>query len=308
MVSISDAREQFESDGFVVLPSYLSREELAAGLVELPALFPTADEFHDDLDPARNARFRDEFAGIDNFPFAGMQLGLLAVHPRLIGLAQHLLGTDEVRVYSIQAWAKYTAATSYDQAFHRDYLSQSLVVRAPHLPACDVSMFLFLCDVPVELGPPAFVPRAVEWDLPALPNWYPPVDRVIDEDEPTWTSQSGSPHLYEAEVSAAGPAGTVAAYRSETFHRGTELTVPRGARYTIHVSFRRADSDWISRRAWREVHNDPRWREFVAHALPEQLRAFGFPPPRHPYWTDTTLRGMTQRYPGFNPAPWRPSY
>ncbi len=49
-------------------------------------------------------------------------------------------------------------------------------------------------------------------------------------------SDEGSPHLYGVEVAAAGPAGTVAAYRIETFHRGTALAAPRGARFTIHVN------------------------------------------------------------------------
>jgi hypothetical protein len=111
--------------------------------------------------------------------------------------------------------------------------------------------------------------------------------------------------LYEREVSAPGPAGTVVAYRIETFHRGTELTEPRGARYTIHVNFRRDDADWIGRRSWIDVANGQPWRSFVGRASTRQLRLFGFPPPGHPYWNDATLRDVVLRYPGFDPDPWR---
>jgi hypothetical protein len=33
-----------------------------------------------------------------------------------------------------------------------------------------------------------------------------------------------------------GPAGTVVAYSTDTFHRGTEITAPRSARYSAHAA------------------------------------------------------------------------
>ena len=55
------------------------------------------------------------------------------------------------------------------------------------------------------------------------------------------------------------------------------------------------------------------WLEHGYVVLPEYLSSqdlklalFGFPPPGHPYWTPTTLTGMTQRYPGLDLAPWQP--
>lgn len=98
-----------------------------------------------------------------------------------------------------------------------------------------VEMFLYLADVQSELGPPAFVPRQVTANLPVLPNWLPRADTTTPEDPPGWVARSGSPALYDVEVLAMGPPGTVVAYRTDTFHRGTELTHPRGARYTIHM-------------------------------------------------------------------------
>lgn len=89
-----DAGARFAQDGFVVLPAHRSPGDLAPALRELAQLFPTADEFHDDVDAARNARFRDEFAGITAFPFDSTELSSLCVHPRLVELAEHLLGRD----------------------------------------------------------------------------------------------------------------------------------------------------------------------------------------------------------------------
>jgi hypothetical protein len=298
-------RTSFEADGLTVLPAYLSGEDLAPALAELPDEFPTAAEFHDNADPARNERFRDEFAGITTFPFGSVELCLLAVHPRLIDLAEHLLGARGLRVYSIEAWAKYTGAAGYEQPFHRDYLSHSVVVPAPGQPPCQVEMFVYLCDVPAALGPPSYVPLGCTAGASALPNWYPREDGPVDPERPAWRSTRGWPELYEAEVSAEGPAGTVVAYRNETFHRGTALSAPRGARYTVHTNFRRAECDWIGRHSWQQASIMPGWEAFVARAAPGQLQLFGFPQPGHPYRTDDTLVGCAVLYPGFDVEAWR---
>lgn len=105
---------------------------------------------------------------------------------------------------------------------------------------------------------------------------------------------AGSPDLYDAEVRAAGPAGTVVAWRRGTFHCGTALTLPRGARYTIYLAYRPARAEWGQRMSWAGRSHEPMWYRFVHRATPRQL-AFLFPPPGHPYWTEATLAGTAQR-------------
>jgi hypothetical protein len=53
------------------------------------------------------------------------------VAPRLVELAAELLSDDDLGSYSIELWAKYTAAADYDQPFHCDYLNHSLLVPTP---------------------------------------------------------------------------------------------------------------------------------------------------------------------------------
>ncbi len=308
LVQRSEIRNRWSTDGFVVLDGYLTPEELAPGIAALGSVFPTADEFHDDLDPQRNVRFRDEFGGIDPFPFSDVELSLLSVHPSLIELASLLLAIDDVRVYSIEAWAKYTGAADYEQALHRDYLNHTLLVPSDDAEFKQVEMFVYLYDVPDDLGPPSFVPLAATADLPALPNWYPPIDSPADSPETDangWTASTGSPTLYEHERSGAGRAGTVVAYTTSTFHRGRQLIRPRGARYTIHVNFRPAHLEWVARRSWVDESIRPGWAEFVGRATPDQLALFGVPRPGHRYWTQQTLDGVAQRYPLLDTTPWR---
>lgn len=304
LVEFTDAVARWQRDGFVVCPRLLSSEELAPGVAELSELFPTADEFHDNADPDRNARFRDEFDGITNFPFVSAALSRLAVHPRLIELAAGLLSNDDLRVYSIEAWAKFTGAADYDQPHHRDYLAHTLLVPTQDPRFNEVEMFLYLCDVPRSLGPTSFVPKKLTRDIPSLPNWYPREDAAVDPEHPTWGSPTGRPDLYTEEVTAEGPAGTVVAYSLNTFHRGTQLTAPRGARYTLHITFRSGTSDWTTRRSWTDQANTDEWRNFVTSASARQLELFGFPAPGHPYWTSETLAGVALRYPGLDSSIW----
>jgi hypothetical protein len=305
VVDPEEVRRAWDNDGFVILPGLLSSAELEPACAELGMLFPTAEEFHGGLDPARNARFADEFGGIDDFPFASVEVSLLAVHHELITLAAVLLRTDRLRVYSIEAWAKFTGAADYDQPHHRDHLSQTLVAPSRDISYQQVEMFLYLTDVPLPLGPPAFVPRRYTTGLPAIPNWFPKHDGAVDDEHPSWVSALGTPQLYDVEVSAAGPAGTVVTYANDTFHRGTALTEPGGARYTIHVNFRPEGVDWISRHSWQQHSNTSRWHDFVARASPKQLSLFSFPPPGHAYWTEQTLAATAERYPSLDLAPWR---
>jgi hypothetical protein len=301
MTDLDAATASWRDEGFAILPAYLGAE-LDPALRELPSVFPSADEFHDDVDPERNAAYREEFGGITDFPFASNELSLLAVHDRLIDLAERLLGTTDLRVIGIEAWAKFTGAAQYAQDHHRDYLSHGLLAPSGDPRFEVLELFLYLVDTPTELGPPSVVAREHTRDLPAIPNWYPRNERWSGEE---WHSRGAHPGLYDHEVRAVGPAGTVVAYTNSTFHRGTELTQPRGARYTLMANFRPAGNDWNIRHNWQQYANGERWHDFVARATPRQLALFGWPLPGHAYWTRATVNGTQQRYPELDMSPWR---
>lgn len=292
----------WRDQGFVVLPGFLTADDLAPALGEFDRLFPTAEGFHDGTDPRRDRFTRDEFDGIDTFPFASTEVSLLAVHPRLIGLAESLLGTADLRISSAEAWAKYTGATSYEQDLHRDYLNHTVLVPSADDRFQTVEMFVYLVDVPEELGPPQFVPYEHTVGLPMAPNFLP---RHGGAGQDRFGSADDNSALYDVEQSGAGPAGTVIAFNTRTFHRGTGLRMPRGVRYSMQTAYRSADAEWAQRTGWAAQSHEPGWYRFVDRATPRQLELFGFPPPGHPYWTEQTLTGLAERYPGLDLTPWR---
>lgn len=303
VANLDDAVRSWHEYGFVILPGFIPAEELKPALDELESMFPSAEGFHDATDPRRDRFVGDEFAGIDSFPFASAEVGLLAVQPRLVELARTLLAERDLRLYGAEAWAKYTGAADYEQNLHRDYLNHTVLVPSDDPRCQQVEMFVYLCDVPEDLGPPHLLSRAFTGDLPARPNWYPRAD--VAESEEGYVATEGRPDLYAAEVSGAGPAGTVIAFETGTFHRGTRLTAPRGARYSMQVCYRPAAVQWGDRLAWAVHSFESAWVRFVERATVEQLELFGFPPPGHPFWTPRALAGMAERYPGLDLAPWR---
>lgn len=299
------ARESWISDGFVILPGYLPAKDLEPAVAELDLLFPSTHDFHGAVDPARNARFiGDEFDGIDTFPFASLALNRVPVGDALVSLATTLLGSPDIRLYSAEAWAKYQGAADYDQDLHRDYLNHTILAPSSAPAFRQLECFVFLSEVTVELGAPRMVPRTPLTDgLPAKPNFF-PREATRDTDE-GFVASTGRPELYQMEVAATGPPGTVVAFQPQTVHRGAAITQTGGSRFTMQLNYRRAAAEWAHRHAWADRSHHPRWYKFVEQASPRQLELFGFPAPGHAYWTSETLDGVAQRYPGLDMAPWR---
>ena len=301
-MDLDDAVRAWRTDGFAILSGFIPGDELAPAVADLGTMFPSPEGFHDGTDPRRDRFVGGEFDGIDSFPFAAVEVSLLAVHPRVTALAEALLGERDLHLYGAEAWAKYTGANDYDQDLHRDYLNHTVLVPTT-TPGCgQVEMFVFLTDVPETLGPPHLVPRKHTGHLPPVPNWF---LRPGATATGRFLATDGNEDLYAAEVSGAGPAGTVIAFDPGTVHRGTQLTEPRGARYSMHLCFRPAAVQWAHRVGWAAKSFGAEWFDFVGRATPRQLELLGFPPRGHPYWTDETLAGMALRYPGLDLTYWR---
>ena len=283
-MELSDAVRHYAEHGFVIIPSYLEGEELRPAQDELPVLFPTPDEYFADVDPERNARFRNnQFGGIDPFPYLSAAWSLLGLSEPILTLAEVLLGTDNFRLYEAHNWAKYGGGVDYDQPLHRDYGNHDIVVPSDDAAYGAVEIFICIHDVPLDCGPTHVVSRQHAQDVPVWPT-------NIDRNE--------YPDVYAHEVAAAGPAGTVLAYRTDTLHRGSTMTDPTGARFLLKSSFRTRTDVWVDRLGLSDKVSFPNWYRFVDEASPRQLEVAGFPPRGHAYWTPQTFADTCRRYPG----------
>jgi hypothetical protein len=282
---LTEAKAHYDEHGYVILPAYLSPEDLGPARATMGALFPTREQFHADPSP-------DVYELSYRFPYKVVEWSLLTVSAPLVRLGEALLGTRDLRVNEAHNWAKFTGARDYEQELHRDYGNHTLVAPTADPAFGEVEMFIWIDDVPDDAGPTHIVSRTVTAHLPpGLPG----------------LRRHNAPEIYAAEVSAAGPAGTVLAYRNDTFHRGTAMTGPEGARYALKVSFMARHVHWTDRLGLMQTCGSPEWIDFVNRATPRMLELFGFPPPGDRYWTADTFAGTCARYPdadlsAFSPA------
>jgi hypothetical protein len=285
-------RVQWEEDGWCVVRDLLPAETIAAAQAVLPGLVPTAEEFAADVDPARNEPFRvDSHRVMPRFPFEDSALNDIVVHDRIIDLAEQLLGISDLRLYQAMLSAKYgQAALSDEQLLHVDYGNHTLVVPRHEPGFQQLEMFVYLSDVTAETAATRVVSRRLTPDIPV---------------ERTYLSQTEYADLYEAEVPAVGPAGSVLAYRPDVYHRGVRMTAPGAARFMVHVSYKPAATDWLGSHGLPSAGEDMSWYRFVRNATERQLTVLGFPAPGTSYWTDETLAGVAARYPMLDLTPWR---
>lgn len=287
----STHKRRWDTDGWCVVEDVIAPHDLAAVREALADVFPTADEFADNVDPHRNAPFFTERgAPRPQFPFEHGALNRVALHDAIIDLAEEVLEAGDIRLYQAMVNAKYAnAAPDYEQLLHADYANHTLVVPSSDMRFQHITMFIYLSDVTVETGATRFVSRMHTAGIPI---------------ERTYLHLDEYRHLYDLEEPAVGPAGSVLVYRPDVFHRGVPLATERAARFLMPVAFKPAGTDWIGFHAFPTRGEDLAWHRFMRDATLRQLTVLGFPRPGHAYWTPETLAGVAARYPALDMRPW----
>ena len=160
-----------------------------AAQAELPAVYPTAEVFADRMEAsgsgpsAGTAHAAGRVANKPAFPLEGMALNHLILHERLIGLAEELLGTDQLRLYQGHVTAKYSDGDDpeYEQLLHVDYGNHTLVVPRTDVGYRHLELFIYLSDVTPETAATRMVSRRLTGDIPvertylSLDEYAPPV-------------------------------------------------------------------------------------------------------------------------------------
>ena len=293
--------ETWRRDGCAPIHSFFTPVEVAAVVADFHSVFGRAeggaDEALDKKHGQKVGRFHPtQFLGVLPVPIdCSPALNLIGVHPALIAFAKQALKTDEVHVYQCQAWAKFTGESDYDQPFHCDFVNHTLTAPSEDAQLNTVTILCYFSDVEEDCGPMHYVTR--------------PDSLKVAGPEATFDQRPGhqaklQKGLQQYERSSAAPAGSVVPYSIDIYHRGTNLTAPRGARYALMTCFKAARDDAHGFHAWAFHHTKP-WKNIFNHATPEQLACFGVQLPGNPFWTTETLRRAQARYPDWDMTPYR---
>jgi len=292
--------EAWRRDGAVPIPNFFTREEVAAVAADFEAVFGMPEHDGEELNKKGEGvvgRFHPaQFKDIIPVPIdCSPALNLIGVHPALIEFAKQALETDDVRVYQCQSWAKFTGDADYDQPFHTDFSNHTLTVPSEDAAKNAITILCYFSDVSETHGPMHYVTR------PDASKVAGPEASLSRDPEVHARLQAGLlPHA----KSSAAPAGTAIPYTIDIYHRGTNLTAPKGHRYALMTCFRKAHDDAIQFTAWAFHHTKP-WAKIFENATTEQLACFGVPRPGDPFWTETTIARTQVRYPGWDAAPYR---
>ena len=148
-----------------------------------------------------------------------------------------------------------------------------------------ITTFIYLSDVTEDDGPTVIVPYDAGKDVPYTPLYLP------------------FGELSTSEVRCVGPAGSLLVYRTDILHRGSNFTAAGRARFSILVDFQVRGTTWGGKMAWPK-QSPERWSKFIPQCSVRQRDLFGFPRPGDPYWTEETLAGVAERYPGIDLEPY----
>ncbi|MBL6708519.1 MAG: phytanoyl-CoA dioxygenase family protein [Pseudomonadales bacterium] len=283
--------ESWHEDGAVVVPNFFTPDEIAPIYDDYARLYGfegagNGNPLAIDTGQPAGAFHPKQFKNLDTLPYDGsVEMNLISLHPSLIQLASELLGNQPVQLYQSHTWAKFTGEADYDQPFHCDYGNHTLTVPGEDVAQRTVNFVIYLSDVTDALGAMHYVKKS-------------------DSDAILGSRAIAAPTEYQVALkarqhSAAAPAGSIIAYGIDTFHRGTNMTEPNGLRYTMTVSFKRADNANIGFHVWQHALERP-WHLLLNHATPTQLECLGIPAPGNAFWTDLTLRQCQQRWPEWN--------
>ncbi|HUR78607.1 MAG TPA: phytanoyl-CoA dioxygenase family protein [Acidimicrobiales bacterium] len=282
----ADAARRWRDDGWALVEGLVPTDDIDAVTDDLARLYggDTFDNYNKakgfgDGSPAGKQFRASQFDGMRGFPFRDCPaLNNLFVHQRVAEFARQALQDDDVRVYQAAVWGKWAGEANYEQPLHQDG-NHSLLPPRMERGFWHLETFLFLSDVDEDSAPPRLVPRR--------------------------KSQVAYERLYEHEVVATGKRGTLMAYRSDVWHRGSDFARSNGSRYVMVEAFRPASADWFGYDAFARHGNSSIFAEFVAGKSPDDLALFGIPRPGHAFWNAQTTDAMAKKYPGLELSPWR---
>lgn len=301
--------------GFVLVAGVFPDDLLGRVIADAEAAFPAPG--------GPDAEAWNDFGsgGRMEFPAPSDAVNDVTLHVRLLAAVSQLLGAPvgELRLSQSDLWPKYGRGSrsggdrdNDDQRIHVDYPNHTLTHPPPWSRPEAVEILLYLSDVDACGGATAVVPRtgdedpAYAWPIVGTPgvgalDWINDRSRAeayLAREAPevaAWRAE----HLYPREVHARFRVGTVLFYRRDTWHRGTPL-VPGGFRLVQNLTFRKAESEWVSTLqagwAWAMYRRGRPMERLVAQASVDQRSVLGFPAPGHPYWTPETLAAVAARF------------
>src|SRR5687767_5892464 len=210
MISEADIT-RLDEDGWVLIPDVLDAELLARISAELERYYPDGPAY-----AANRARY-EKLVADRTFPFAGDALDQAFVHPNLVAVVSRVLGTSRVVLSEAAVRAEYAGTVEGGGKHHLEFAGKNSIAYPREEGIYrQMPMLLYFTDVAPDTGPTYVVSR-----------------RTIDGHlaTPWGKAPDEAPELYAAEQQLCPRAGSVLILSTRTYHRGSPITRPDGARF-----------------------------------------------------------------------------
>lgn len=293
--------DHWEKHGFVIIEKFLSPEEMSDLTEGIYEHMPTYDEFKKDGLVYKKTAISDRIgmgggsaaAMRYDFPYDNDSMNELAMHPFLFAFAERLAGTDDLALSNGHLIGKYAGHGDYEQQLHSDLMNNTFVVPCRDKRWIDIPIIVYLTDVTIDLGP-TYVVSQTHTD-----------HRNLVEDGLGNRDPKLFPELYENEIPAVVPAGSVIIYSMRTFHRGSAMKAKEGTRFVQFSGFHSANVPWMAPMDQQHKMGSKEMNRFLLHADPRQRQIVGFPPVDSEYWKDPlVVEGVANRYPTMDMRPY----
>lgn len=289
----------WHTDGFAIMNDFFSPEEIQPIRADYDRIYSQQRPPHsENAEEAQNntatstgnslGEFNElQFKNIDTFPYDGSpEMMMLSLHPSLIEFARKVLGVEKVQLYQSHSWAKFTGLADYTQPFHCDFGNHTLTIPSDNPAERAVDIIVYFTDVTNEHGALHYVTK-------------PDSDRLLRPGAISAPEESEQIALQTCEKSVTCKAGSVVAHSIDTFHRGTNLTLENGYRYSMTIGYKASGNNNINYNVWQSGAGR-NWDSIFELATPAQLECIGIPLPGEAYWTERTLKLTQSRWPNWN--------
>ena len=271
-----DHLEELDREGFIIVPNFISGDQLTPLQAAQQRVLPTWDQIQQD--PPQDQRGSSM---LQCFPHEEMDLYQAAMDEESIAFARKWLKTDEIHTRVGCLIARYpghkAGGTGHDNSnLHIDNGNNSLLPMSDELREFgQIGFWIHLEDVDEDQAPLRLIPKRYGKDMTKC-------------------------------VPLVCRAGTLCIFTNFTWHSATAYTREEGQRFTFGYSFGRADHYWEGFKHYTQLGKGAAvFQEFIGGLTAKQRELWRFPAAGHPYYTEQTLALLEEQYPGWNSDEYR---
>ena len=277
MSRLTDAHiEELDHEGFIIVPDFISGDELTKLQAAQRRVLPTYEQIKDDIPQGQAGH-----SLLKCFPHEELDLYRATMNPESIKFARKWLKTQDIHMRVGCLIARYPGHSRGgigfdDSNLHIDNGNNSLLPVTEDLREFgQIGFWIHLEDVEEDQAPLRLVPKRYGRDMTKC-------------------------------IPLVCKGGTLCVFTNFSLHSASAYARKDGQRFTFGYAFGRADHYWEGLINYTQLgENTPVFQKFIGGLTAAERQLWRFPPAGHPYYTEQTLKLLEDQYPGWDADEYR---